>query len=155
MPALEQCARSVGLGSRFRHRLRSRRHTGSMDVAGGAAWPLGGRPRNREQRTARPRMDTPHHNPGGSSKRADPQLSLRDVLAAVARARHTHLQLVCRDLHTDQVRARPAWDMALRIQLIEPVAIDADNGETLYRLSARGRRALRVLNLGRRRSGEE
>jgi hypothetical protein len=100
-------------------------------------------------------MDTPHHNPGGSSKRADPQLSLRDVLAAVARARHTHLQLVCRDLHIDQVRARPAWDMALRIQLIEPVAIHADNGETLYRLSARGRRALRVLNLGRRRSGEE
>jgi hypothetical protein len=44
--------------------------------------------------------------------------------------------------------------MALRFQLIEPVAIEADTGETMYRLSARGRRALRVLSLGRRISDE-
>jgi hypothetical protein len=100
-------------------------------------------------------MDTPHHQPGGPGNRAErPQLPLRDLLAAVARGRHTHLRLVCQDLHLKQSGARPAWDMALRFQLIEPVAIEADTGETMYRLSARGRRALRVLSLGRRISDE-
>jgi hypothetical protein len=100
-------------------------------------------------------MDTPQHDPGGAGKPAAAQLSLRDRLVAVARAHHMHLQLVCRELNIDDVRARPAWGMALRLQLIEPVAIHADNGETLYRLSARGRRALRVLNLGRRTADQD
>ena len=101
-------------------------------------------------------MDTPpHHNPGGSRKRIDrTALPLRDLLAAVARARHTHVRRVCQDLHIAEPRVRPAWDLALRLQLIEAVAIDADTGETMYRLSARGRRALRVLSIGRRTSDE-
>jgi hypothetical protein len=101
-------------------------------------------------------METPHDNPGGPRKRADrPHPPLRDLLAAVARARRTRLQLVCFDLDMDPSRVRPAWDVALRTQLLEPVAIDPNTGETLYRLSARGRRALRVLSLGHRRLRDE
>jgi hypothetical protein len=95
-------------------------------------------------------METPHHHPGGRRKRADrPQLPLRELLAAVARARRTRFELVCFELDRDPSRVRPTWDVALRIQLLEPVAIDPDTGKTLYRLSGRGRRALRVLSLGR------
>jgi hypothetical protein len=76
-------------------------------------------------------------------------------LAAVASARRTRLELVCFELEMDVSRVRPAWDVALRAQLLEPVAIDPDKGETLYRLSGRGRRALRVLSLGHRRPRDE
>lgn len=97
-------------------------------------------------------METPHDDPGGPRKRADrPHLPLRELLAAVASARRTRLELVCFDLNMDPSRVRPVWDVALRTQLLEPVAIDPDTGETLYRLSGRGRRALRVLSLGHRR----
>ena len=89
-------------------------------------------------------METPHDDPGGP-------LPLRELLAAVASARRTRLELVCFDLNMDPSRVRPVWDVALRTQLLEPVAIDPDTGETLYRLSGRGRRALRVLSLGHRR----
>ena len=97
-------------------------------------------------------METPHDNPGGPRKRADrPHLPLRDLLAAVASARRTRLELVCFELDMELSRVRPAWDVALRTQLLEPVAIDPSTGEPLYRLSGRGRRALRVLSLGRPR----
>ena len=95
-------------------------------------------------------MGAPNDNPGGPRKRVNRQhLPLRDLLAAVASARQTRLQLVCRQLEMEESRVRPAWDLALRIQLVEPVAIDANTGDTMYRLSDRGRRALRVLSLGR------
>jgi hypothetical protein len=95
-------------------------------------------------------MDTPHHNPRGQRKGASrPRLHLRDLLAAVASARRTRLELVCEQLDMEVSRVRPAWDLALRIGLVEPVAIDADTAQTLYRLSDRGRRALRVLSVGR------
>jgi hypothetical protein len=97
-------------------------------------------------------MDTPHHNPGGSRERADrPRLPLRDLLAAAAKTRRTRLELLCFELNMDASRVRPTWDAALRAQLLEPVGIDPDTGETSYRLSDRGRRALRVLTLGRPR----
>ena len=96
-------------------------------------------------------MDAPHHNPGRPGKRADrPHLPLRELLAAVASARRTRLELVCRQLNMEASRVRPAWDLALRTQLLEPVGIEPGTGETLYRVSDRGRRALRVLSLSRR-----
>jgi hypothetical protein len=95
-------------------------------------------------------MDAPH-NPRGKGKHVGRrQVPLRDLLAAVAHARQADLPRVCRDLHLEEPRARPAWDLALRLQLIEPVGIDADTGEPVYRLSGRGRRALRILSIGRR-----
>ncbi len=97
-------------------------------------------------------MDTPHHNAGGPRKRADHRhVPLRDLLAAAANTRRTRLELLCFELNMEASRVRPAWDLALRTQLLEPVGIDPDTGETLYRLSGRGRRALRVLSVGRRR----
>jgi hypothetical protein len=97
-------------------------------------------------------MNTPHDNPRRPRKRVDrPHLPVRDLLAAVASARRTRLELVCRQLDLDESRVRPAWELALRMQLVEPVAIDANTGETMYRLSDRGHRALRVLKLGRPR----
>jgi hypothetical protein len=101
-------------------------------------------------------MDTPHHNPRRPRKGANrPHLPLRDLLAAAASARQTRLELVCRQLDMEASRVRPAWDLALRIQVVEPVAIDPNTGETLYRLSDRGRRALRVLSLGRPQHRDE
>ena len=101
-------------------------------------------------------MDTPHHNPGGSRKRANrARLPLRDLLAAAAETRRTRLELLCFELDMDASRVRPAWDVALRAQLLEPVGFDPDTGETLYRLSDRGRRALRVLSVGRPRPRDE
>jgi hypothetical protein len=101
-------------------------------------------------------MSAPNGNPGGPRKRVNrPHLRLRDLLAAVASARRTRLRLVCRQLEIEESRVRPAWDLALRIQLVEPVAIDANTGDTMYRLSDRGRRALRVLSLGRPRDQDE
>jgi hypothetical protein len=106
--------------------------------------------------TPRSPMDTPDQNPDGSPKRADhPHLPLCDVLAAAANTRRTRLELLCFELDMDTSRVRPAWDAALRAQLLEPVGIDPDTGETLYRLSGRGRRALRVLSVGRRRPPDE
>src|SRR3954451_15421434 len=97
-------------------------------------------------------MGAPNDNPGGPRRRVNrPHLPIRDLLAAVASARQTRLQLVCRELEIEESRVRPAWDLALRRQLVEPVAIDANTGDTMYRLSDRGRRALRVLTLGRPR----
>lgn len=88
--------------------------------------------------------------PAPPRKRADrPHLPLRDLLAAVASARRTRVELVSQQLDMEASRVRPAWDLALRTHMLEPVAIDPSAGETMYRLSDRGRRALRVLSLGR------
>ena len=93
-------------------------------------------------------MDTPHHNPRRSRKAANrPHLPLRDLLAAVANARQTRLQLVCRQLDMEASRVRPAGDLALRIQLVEPVAIDPHRRRRSHR--ARARRAGRHHPAGR------
>jgi len=95
-------------------------------------------------------MDPSHHNPGGPRKRAGrTHLPLGELLAAVAKTRRTRLELIRFELNMDASRVRPAWDVALRTGLLEPVSIDPDTGETLYRLSDRGRRALHVLSVGR------
>jgi hypothetical protein len=77
------------------------------------------------------------------------------LLAAVASARRTRPELVCRQLNMEASHVRPAWDAALRMQLLEPVGIDPSAGATLYRLSDRGRRTLRVLSLGHRKTQDE
>jgi hypothetical protein len=101
-------------------------------------------------------MDTPHHNPRRPRKGANrPHLPLRDLLAAVASARQTRLRVVCRQLDMEESRVQPAWDVALRTQLLEPVGIEPGTGEVLSRLSGGGRRALRLLSLGLRRARDE
>jgi hypothetical protein len=60
-------------------------------------------------------------------------------LAAVARTCRKRLELICFERNMDASRVRPAWDLALRRQLLEPVGIDPDTGATLY-LTDRGRR---------------
>jgi hypothetical protein len=93
------------------------------------------------------------HTPGRQGRHVGrPQLPLRVLLAAVAHVRHATRPRVGRDLHLAGPQVRPAWELALRFQLIEPVGIDPDTAEPLYRLNARGRRALRVLSLGRWRT---
>jgi hypothetical protein len=76
-------------------------------------------------------------------------------LAVVATARRTRSELMCRQLNRDAPWVRPAWDVALRTQLLEPVGIEPGTGEVLYRLSGGGRRALRVLSLGHRGARDE
>ena len=109
-------------------------------------WRLQGRHEpSASQRTAGPQMDKPHDDPRPPRRRGDrPQLSLRGLLAAVGSTRQTRLKLLCRQLNMEESRVRPAWDLARRTQLVEPVAIDANTGETMHRLSDRGRRALFV-----------
>jgi hypothetical protein len=55
----------------------------------------------------------------------------------------------------DASRVRPTWDLALRAQLRQPIGIDPETGETLYRSTAAVAAALRVLSLGRPRPREE
>jgi hypothetical protein len=62
----------------------------------------------------------------------------------------TRLELVCWQLNVDEPRARPAWDLALRLKLIEPTGSDRLTGEAaVFTLTDGGRRALR--NLSRQR----
>jgi hypothetical protein len=76
------------------------------------------------------------------------RVPLRDLLGTVATARETRFELVCWQLGIDDCRVRPAWDVARRTGLLEPTRADPLTAQTLYRLSARGRRAL--LELSRR-----
>jgi hypothetical protein len=78
---------------------------------------------------------------------------LRDFLAAVATAGETRFELVCWQLSIDDCRVRPAWDVALRTGLLEATRADPLTAQTLYRLSARGRRALLELSRRRRPDG--
>ena len=62
----------------------------------------------------------------------------------------TRLELVCWQLNYDEARARPAWDLALRLKLIEPTGTDRLTGEAaVFTLTDRGRQALG--NLSRQR----
>jgi hypothetical protein len=88
-------------------------------------------------------MPTPSlnaHRPRERGERAC--VPLRDLLGAVATARETRFELVCWQLSIDDCRVRPAWDVALRTGLLEATVTDPLTAQTLYRLSARGRRAL-------------
>jgi hypothetical protein len=76
---------------------------------------------------------------------------VRDVLEAVAGTRATRLERVCWDLNVDESRVRPAWEAALRVELLEPAGVDPLTGRAMYRLSGRGRDALRELRRRARR----
>jgi hypothetical protein len=105
-------------------------------------------------------MDTPHDNPHGPGPPSDrdarrrgdrPPLRLRELLSEVSRG-PTRLELVCWQLNYDEARARPAWDLALRLKLIEATGTDRLTGEAaLFTLTDRGRRALRDLSRQRGR----
>ena len=99
-------------------------------------------------------MPTPPLNAHLTRERSERAcVPLRDLLAAVATAGETRFELVCWQLSIDDCRVRPAWDVALRTGLLEATRADPLTAQTLYRLSARGRRAL--LELSRRRRPDE
>jgi hypothetical protein len=104
-------------------------------------------------------MDTPHENPRGPRPPRDPAalpsdrppLRLRELLSEVSKG-PTRLELVCWQLNYDEARARPAWDLALRLKLIEATGTDRLTGEAaVFTLTDRGRRALRDLSRQRGR----
>jgi hypothetical protein len=97
-------------------------------------------------------MDTPQPTTRPARTRPDRSLlTLRELLAAVHGARRgTRFERLCWDLNVDESRARPAWDLAARIGLLERKGVDRLTGQTMYVLSERGHRALRELG-GRRR----
>jgi hypothetical protein len=70
-------------------------------------------------------------------------LTVRDVLEALAGTRGSLLERVCWDLNVDESRVRPAWEAALRRDLLEPAGVDRLTGRAMHRLSDRGRDALR------------
>jgi hypothetical protein len=97
-------------------------------------------------------MQTPRPLPPRTKKRVDRQLlTLGDLLDAVDGRSGTRFELVCWDLNIEESRARPAWDVALRIKLLEAAGDDPLTGEAMYVLSARGQRAVRKLRPRRRR----
>jgi hypothetical protein len=99
-------------------------------------------------------MSTPPLNaPRARERSRRTCVSLRDLLGAVATAGETRVELVCWQLGIDDCRVRPAWDVALRTGLLEATRADRLTGQTLYRLSARGRRALLELSRRRRPDG--
>jgi hypothetical protein len=78
--------------------------------------------------------------------RQRPPVALRDVLELAATRRGTRLELVCWQLDIEESRVRPAWHVALRIQLLEPHGVDPLTGQAMFTLSERGHRALRKLS---------
>jgi hypothetical protein len=102
-------------------------------------------------------MDTPPHDPrrprpprrpaAGRSDR--PALRLGELLSEVSKG-PTRFELVCWQLNFDEARARPAWELALRLELIEPTGTDRLTGEAaVFTLTDGGRQALH--NLSRHR----
>ena len=67
----------------------------------------------------------------------------------------TRLELVCWELNVEESLARPAWDVALRTRLLEPVDDDPLTGKAMYALSERGRRVVSELRAHRRRRGAD
>ena len=86
---------------------------------------------------------------GARTRRSkDAPVTVREVLALGRR--RTRLELVCWQLNVDERLAQPAWELALKHELLEAVGVDAVTGKTMFACSERGRLALR--RLGRRRS---
>jgi len=72
---------------------------------------------------------------------SDAPLTLRDVLTFSKR--RTRLELLCWELNVHERLARPAWELALAHDLLEPAGSDPLTGETMFTVSERGRLALR------------
>jgi hypothetical protein len=80
-----------------------------------------------------------------------PLLHLHELLLEISKG-PTRLEMVCWHLNIDDSRARPAWDVALRIGLIEATGAGRLTGQAaLFTLTDRGQRALRELGPRRRR----
>jgi hypothetical protein len=69
-------------------------------------------------------------------------LTLRDLLDVLTGTRGTRLERICWDLNVDESRVRPAWDAALRGELLESAGADPLTGRAMYRVNDRGRHAL-------------
>jgi hypothetical protein len=70
---------------------------------------------------------------------------VRELLDVLAGTRGTRLERVCWDLNVDESRVRPAWEAALRGELLESAGVDPLTGRATYRVNDRGRVALREL----------
>jgi hypothetical protein len=84
-------------------------------------------------------------HPSAPQRRDRPLLSLHELLLEVSR-RPTRLELLCRQFNIEESRARPAWDVALRIKLLKAAGVDRRTGAKLFALTDRGRHALRELS---------
>jgi hypothetical protein len=82
-------------------------------------------------------------------RRDRPLLTLRELLLEVSR-RPTRLELLCWELDIEEPRARPAWDVALRIKLLKAAGVDRHTGARLFALTDRGLHALHELSGCRR-----
>jgi hypothetical protein len=79
----------------------------------------------------------------GSKLTRPEALALRDLLEIGGR--RTRLELVCWELDISERQARPAWDVAVGSGLLVAEGADELTGETMFRLSERGRFVLRRL----------
>jgi hypothetical protein len=70
------------------------------------------------------------------------ELSVRQVLEAVAELREASLQLVCWELNVQEGEARPAFERAIADGLLERSGVDELYNEVMYALTDAGRRAL-------------
>jgi hypothetical protein len=95
-------------------------------------------------------MHLPSRYPPAATRGDRTRLRLYELLDEVSR-RPTRLELVCWQFNLDESRARPAWDVALRIGLIAPAGSDRHTGEAVFGLTDRGHRARRALRATRRR----
>jgi hypothetical protein len=83
--------------------------------------------------------------PSAPQRSGRPLLSLHELLLEVSR-RPTRLELLCWRLNIEASRARPAWDVALRIKLLKVAGVDRRTGAKLFALTDRGRHALGELS---------
>ena len=95
-------------------------------------------------------MHRPSRHPSATRYSDRSLLRLDELLGEVGR-RPTRLELICWQFNIDESRARPAWDVALRVGLIAPRGNDRLTGEAVFGLTDGGRRAARELRATRRR----
>jgi hypothetical protein len=70
------------------------------------------------------------------------ELSVRQVLEAVAHLEEASLQLVCWELNVQEGEARPAFERAIADGLLARCGVDELYNEVMYALTDAGRRAL-------------